>query len=310
MPPSLPIPGPRFARNAVLAVLVAASLAASACAPAPRETLPAPHRVGAEPVRAEHFMAAAANPLATEAGRDILARGGNAADAAIAMQMVLNLVEPQSSGIGGGGFLLYYDAATGLATAYDGRETAPAAAASGMFLQADGTPKDFLAAAVGGGAVGVPGLLAMLEMVHRDHGKLPWAELFAPAIRLARDGFPVSPRLHAMIAGDTHLKTFPETAAYFFHADGAPLQTGEILRNPALADALQTVADGGARAFYVGPIARDIVAAVRDAASNPGSLREADFAAYRATARCGVRHLPDMAHLRHAAAQLRRHHAA
>jgi gamma-glutamyltranspeptidase/glutathione hydrolase len=128
----------------------------------------------------------------------------------------------------------------------------------------------------------------MLEMVHRDHGKLPWAGLFAPAIRLARDGFPVSPRLHAMIAGDAHLKTFPETAAYFFHADGAPLQTGEILKNPALADAMQTVADGGARVFYVGPIARDIVAAVRDAASNPGQLRETDFTAYRAKRRDAV----------------------
>ena len=235
-------------------------------------------------------MAAAANPLAADVGRDVLAQGGNAIDAVVAMQMVLNLVEPQSSGIGGGAFLLYYDAGTKTVTAYDGRETAPASAAADMFLAPDGAPKDFFAAAVGGGAVGVPGVVAMLDMAHRDHGKTPWRELFAPAIRMAENGFAVSPRLHAMIATDDHLKTFPSTAAYFFHADGTPLAVGETLKNPALAESLRAVADGGAKAFYEGRLATDIVAAVRSVSANPGRLQDADFAAYKSRRRSAVCH--------------------
>ena len=233
-------------------------------------------------------MAAAANPLAADVGRDVLARGGNAIDAAIAMQMVLNLVEPQSSGIGGGAFLLYYDAGTKAVTAYDGRETAPAEATADMFLTPDGAPKDFFAAALGGGAVGVPGVVAMLELAHRDHGKIPWRELFAPAIRMAEDGFAVSPRLHAMIGGDDHLNAFPSTAAYFFHADGTPLAVGETLKNPALAQSLRMVAEGGAAAFYKGRLAKDIVATVHAISTNPGRLRDADFAAYKAKRRSAV----------------------
>lgn len=283
------MPRPFSAAGAAAFAVLTATLLLDACTPAP-----APEAASAappEPVRFEaaahaaHFMAAAANPLAAEAGRDVLARGGNAVDAAIAMQMVLNLVEPQSSGVGGGGFLLYYDAAAGTVTAYDGRETAPRAATPGMFLNGDGTPKDFYAAAVGGGAVGVPGIVAMLELAHRDHGKLAWAELFAPAIQMAEEGFAVSPRLHALIEGDQHLKTFPGTAAYFFHGDGSPLQADEKLKNPALAETLRALASGGAEAFYKGPIARDIVAAVSGVASNPGRLTESDFADYRAKRR-------------------------
>lgn len=272
--------------RSIAAALAAVLLLATACAPAALDVSAAPAESRATQPR--HFMAAAANPLAADVGRDILARGGNAVDAAIAMQMVLNLVEPQSSGIGGGAFLLYYDAKTKTVTAYDGRETAPADATSDMFLTPEGTPKDFFAAAVGGGAVGVPGLLAMLEMAHRDHGKIPWRDLFAPAIRMAEEGFAVSPRLHGLIAGDEHLRTFPSTAAYFFHGDGSPLAVGETAKNPALAESLRAVAAGGADAFYKGRLAKDIVAAVRGVSVNPGRLQDADFAAYRAKRREAV----------------------
>lgn len=227
------------------------------------------------------YMAAAATRDAAEVGRDVLARGGSAVDAAIAMAMVLNLTEPQSAGLGGGGFLLHYDAASGAVTAYDGRETAPAGAAPDMFLDADGDPKDYETVMVGGGAVGVPGLLAMLETAHRDHGKLAWRELFAPAIRLAEEGFAVTERLSGLIAGDEYLKHFSETAAYFFDAGGDPPAPGETLRNPAFADTLREIAANGSRAFYDGPIARDIAAAVRTT-RNPGTLAATDMAHYRA----------------------------
>lgn len=283
------------AGRSAYAGLVAALIFAAACAPRDAPTgpgTPTPESNRTESsAAAPHFMAVGANPLAVEVGRDVLARGGNAVDAAIAMQMVLNLVEPQSSGIGGGGFLLYYDAASGAVTTYDGRETAPAAATPDMFLAPDGNPKEFFAAAIGGGAVGVPGVVAMLEMAHRDHGRMSWGELFDPAIRMAEDGFAVSPRFHAMSAADSRLKTFPETAAYFFHPDGSPRATGEILKNPALAKSLRAIADGGAEAFYDGAIARDIAVAVNNVPVNPGRLTPSDFAHYHAERRepvCGA----------------------
>ena len=283
------MPFPRPAPHRVAAALMLASLLGAACtAAAPDNSVSS--GANGQGAQARHYMAAAANPLAADVGRDVLAQGGNAIDAVVAMQMVLNLVEPQSSGIGGGAFLLYYDAGTKTVTAYDGRETAPASAAADMFLAPDGAPKDFFAAAVGGGAVGVPGVVAMLDMAHRDHGKTPWRELFAPAIRMAENGFAVSPRLHAMIATDDHLKTFPSTAAYFFHADGTPLAVGETLKNPALAESLRAVADGGAKAFYEGRLATDIVAAVRSVSANPGRLQDADFAAYKSRRRSAVCH--------------------
>jgi gamma-glutamyltranspeptidase / glutathione hydrolase len=235
-------------------------------------------------VYAERQMVVAANPWATAAGLEILRAGGSAVDAAIAVQMVLNLVEPQSSGIGGGGFLLNFDAATDRVTAYDGRETAPATATPSLFLTAEGEPMAFFDAVVGGRSVGVPGVLRMLEAAHRDHGRLPWPRLFEPAIRLAERGFAVSPRLHALIAADEHLRTFPAAAAYFYD-DGEPLPVGTVLRNPALAETLRRVAAGGADAFYGGPIARDIVAAVRTAPGNPGRLTEADLIGYKAKRR-------------------------
>lgn len=236
-------------------------------------------------VHTAHQMVVAANPLAAQAGLDILRQGGNAVDAAIAVQMVLTLVEPQSSGIGGGGFLLYFNGKTQSLTAYDGRETAPAAATADMFLHADGTPMDFDEAVVGGLSVGVPGSLRMLELVHRQHGHLPWSELFGPAIKLAEEGFPISPRLHEELSDDEHLKRIPAAAAYFYQADGTPIPVGTLLRNPALAETLRLIAGGGGDAFYRGRIADDIVAAVTKSPLQPAHMTQADLAGYEAKAR-------------------------
>lgn len=240
------------------------------------------------PVSTEQYMVAAANSHAVEAGVGILSAGGNAVDAAVAVQAVLGLVEPQSSGIGGGAFMLYFDAAENSIVSYDGRETAPAAAGAGLFLTPKGDRMKFWDAVVGGRSVGVPGVLRMLELAHGRHGRLPWAKLFEPAIRLADVGFAVSPRLNRMIAGDKHLKRYPSTASYFHMANGEPLPVGHILKNPEYAASLRAIAAGGADAFYKGQIARDIVAAVRGAADNPGLLGEADLANYEAKVRSPV----------------------
>ena len=242
----------------------------------------------AEPARAARHMVAAANPHAARAGLDILRAGGSAADAAIAVQMVLNVVEPQSSGIGGGAFLLYYDAARREVRAYDGRETAPAAATEALFLDASGKPLHFWDAVVGGRSVGVPGVVAMLELAHKAHGRLAWRELFAPAIAIADDGFAISPRLHALVGRDKFLRTFVLAREMFHRANGTPKPVGTWLTNPRLADSLRAIAADGGRAFYEGDIARDIVGAVRGAARNPGSLSAADLAAYRAKERAPV----------------------
>ena len=240
------------------------------------------------PARAERTMVAAANPHAAEAGLAILRAGGSALDAAIAMQMVLNVVEPQSSGIGGGAFLLHYDKGRGKVRAYDGRETAPAAATPDLFLDATGAPLGFYDAVVGGRSVGVPGLVAMLEMAHRAHGTLPWRELFAPAIRLAEAGFPVSPRLNALAEQDEFLRLDRESRALFYLWYGKAKPVGARLTNPALAETLHRIAQGGAAAFYRGEIAHDIVTAVRAVRANPGRLDEADLAAYQAKERTPV----------------------
>lgn len=234
-----------------------------------------------EVVSAQRHLVVAAHPRAVAAGMAMLEAGGSAVDAAIAVQMVLNLVEPQSSGLGGGAFLLYHAARTRRLEAYDGRETAPAAARPERFLDAAGKPLAFFDAVVGGRAVGVPGLLAMLELAHRRHGRLPWARLFEPAIALAETGFPISPRLAAAIAKDAHLGREPSTRAYFFHSDGRPRTAGEELRNPAFAAVLRLLAEQGADGFYQGEIARDIVAAVRGHERHPGDLTAADLADYR-----------------------------
>lgn len=232
-------------------------------------------------------MVAAANPLATDAGYRILRRGGSAVDAAIAVQMVLNLVEPQSSGIGGGAFMLVHDARRGALVAYDGRETAPAAAKADRFLDAAGKPLRFFDAVVGGRSVGVPGTLRMLELAHRRHGRLPWAALFDPAIRLAEQGFAVSPRLSGAIATERFFRQ-DRARGYFYNPDGAPLAQGQRRTNPAFATTLRRIAAEGASAFYTGEIARDIVRTVQEYEANPGDLTDADLAGYRAIARAPV----------------------
>ena len=241
-------------------------------------------------VTAQHQMVAAAHPLAAQAGLDILRRGGSALDAAVAAQMMLNLVEPQSSGIGGGAFILYWDAKQNLLYAYDGRETAPAAATPSRFLKSDGSPMAFAEAVVGGRSVGVPGLLRALEMAHQAHGKLPWGEAFRSAIRQAESGFPVSPRLHALLEFDPALRRDPQARALYYQADGKALPVGALLRNPDLAASLRLIAGAGADAFYRGALAEAIVATIRAHPDNPGDMTQDDLAGYKAAARpplCG-----------------------
>lgn len=231
--------------------------------------------------RATEFMVAAAHPLAAQAGYDVLAAGGSAADAAVAVQAMLGLVEPQSSGLGGGGFLLYWDAETRSLTSYDGRETAPLAAGPDYWLGPEGKPVGFWEAVVGGRSVGTPGTVRLLEAVHARYGRLPWAEPFAPAIETAEQGFAVSQRLAAAIAEAEAqgLGAFPATRDYFFDAAGAPLAEGATLANPDYAATLRRIAAEGAAAFHEGAIAADIAAATRTEV-NPGLLSEADLAAY------------------------------
>jgi gamma-glutamyltranspeptidase/glutathione hydrolase len=225
------------------------------------------------------FAVAAANPLATEAGYQILKAGGSAIDAAIAVQMVLALVEPQSSGIGGGAFLLYSNGRS--VEAFDGRETAPAAADEKLFIGANDKPLAFYDGVVGGRSVGTPGAVRMLELVHRQHGKLPWARLFGPAIALAEGGFQVSPRLAGLLKNDKYLKNDPVAAAYFYQPDSAPLAVGTRLRNPALADVLRQIAARGADALHTGPVAQAIVSKVQSHPTNPGKLALSDLANYQ-----------------------------
>ena len=230
-------------------------------------------------------LVAAANPHAAKAGADILAAGGSAIDAAIGAQLVLNLVEPQSSGIGGGAFLLYFDSTTNSLASYDGRETAPASATATMFLREDGSTPGYIEALEGGRAVGVPGLLRMLELAHSASGKLSWEELFVPAIELANTGFSISPRLNSLVSKVPTLARSPSAASYFFDFNQNPKGVGKRLFNREFSQTLRVIAAGGAKAFYRGPIARDIVTAVRNAQVNPGVLSMDDFTQYRAKER-------------------------
>ena len=235
---------------------------------------------------AQQFMVAAANPLAADAGYRMLKQGGGAIDAAIATQLVLTLVEPQSSGIGGGAFLLYADGKR--VQAFDGRETAPAAADDTLFQNPDGSPVSRATGVVGGRSVGAPGVLRMLELAHQEHGKLAWATLFGPAIALSQGGFPVSQRLNGLLKWDQALKRDPVAAAYFYDKNGQPWPVGHVLKNPELARTLREIAAGGADAFYKGRIARDIAAKVASHPSNPGKLTARDIAAYQAKVRAPV----------------------
>lgn len=222
---------------------------------------------------------AAANPLATEAGARILRAGGSAVDAAIAVQMVLTLVEPQSSGIGGGAFLLHHDGRR--VQAFDGRETAPAGANEQLFLDEQGKPLPFMVAVASGRSVGTPGAVAMLAQAHRQHGKLPWARLFESAIALADQGFAVSPRLHTLLLAETALKNDPVAAAYFYRPDGQPHPVGHVLRNPELAQVLRNIAAQGPIALHEGPVAQAIVNKVRQHPVRPGSLSLEDLQRYQ-----------------------------
>lgn len=232
---------------------------------------------------ARSFMVSAANPLAVDAGYDILRQGGSAVDAAIAVQMVLGLVEPQSSGLGGGSLMLHFDGKR--LRALDGRETAPAAADERLFQDAGGNPMTYFDGLIGGRSVGVPGMLRMLERAHQQHGKLSWEALFAPAIRLAEQGFEVSPRLAKLLRDDPYLRQDPVAAAYFYDQYGQPRPVGHLLRNPALAAVMRRVASEGADAFYTGDIARDMVRKVRLHPRNPGRLTAEDIATYQARER-------------------------
>ncbi len=243
---------------------------ASTTAVAPPAETPAPNS----------WFISAANPYAAEAGAAILRRGGSAVDAAVATQAMLGLVEPQSSGLGGGGFLIHFNPETGELVTYNGRETAPASATPERFLDDSGEPMNFYDALAGGLSVGVPGAVRMLDLAHREHGILPWRDLFTDTIALSEEGFEVSPRLNSLLDRFPRVKTMPAAAGYFYDENGAPWPVGHVLKNPAYAETLSTIAEDGADAFYSGPIAEAIVEAV-NTAPNPGGMTLEDIAAYQ-----------------------------
>ncbi|MCR5860082.1 gamma-glutamyltransferase [Mesorhizobium sp. J428] len=275
----------------IASVALSLALPSPALAQQATDTIAPEAATGTAPKAATHaqrHMVAAANPVAAQAGLDVLRAGGSAADAIVAVQTVLGLVEPQSSGLGGGAFLVWYDAASGKVTTFDGRETAPKAATGDLFLGTDGKPLKFFDAVVGGRSVGTPGVVRLLETVHSPYGKLGWADLFNPAIDLAKEGFAVSPRLAALVADDADkLGTQASTRDYFFPA-GKPIAAGETLRNPAYAETLSSIARDGPDAFYKGPIAASIVEAVRSHPNNPGLLSGEDLADYKTIKRPAV----------------------
>ncbi len=249
--------------------IIACGLAISACASGPSAP---PEYARAGPI------VVAANPLAAEAGLEVLRRGGSAVDAAVAVQAVLGLVEPQSSGLGGGAFLMVYDITTGQPTAYDGRETAPASATPELFFE-NGRPLGYRDAVISGRSTGAPGAVPMLAAAHAKFGRLPWSELFDDAERLADEGFEVSPRLAGMIASSAPQASTPDARAYFTLPNGRRASAGDTLRNPAYAETVRRIAEGGAEAFQTGPIAEAIVGSVRQD-PRPGGLTLQDIAVY------------------------------
>ena len=242
--------------------------------------LPSAREAAAPPRGGPSVMVATANPLATEAGLKVLREGGSAIDAAVAVQAVLGLVEPQSSGLGGGAFMVYYDAASRKVTAYDGRETAPAGAGPDLFLGPDGKPLSFVTALLSGRSTGVPGAVAMLALAHKDHGARPWSTLFGDAERLADEGFIISPRLAGMISGPIPQAGGVDARQYFTRADGVRMTAGDRLKNPAYAATVRRLASEGPDALYEGPIAEAIVARLHEG-DLPGSMSLADLRAYR-----------------------------
>lgn len=273
-------------------VVVGSGLAGDPAAPEPASG----YVTGKRATYARSYMVTTANPFASKAGCEVLRSGGNAADAAVAVQAVLGLVEPQSSGLGGGAFMLYYDAARQRVQAYDGRETAPAAATENYLRWVSDTDRTAplpTGARASGRSIGTPGAVRMLDLVHQDHGRLPWRDLFNPAITLANDGFRISGRLAAAIAGSANdLARDSEARTYFLNADGSPKALGTLLRNPAYAGTLTTIGTQGANAFYTGPVAQGIVDKIRvtsggtpAVAITPGLTTLADLAGYQAKRR-------------------------
>lgn len=238
-------------------------------------------------VIANRHMVVAAHPLAAEAGREMLRKGGSAIDAAIATQLVLGLVEPQSSGLGGGAFIVHWQEAAKAVTTFDGRETAPAAARPDRFI-VNGEPMDFPDAVRSGLSVGVPGVVRAMELSHSKHGKLPWSDLFAPAIALAENGFALPSRLHDLLKWEGSEAFAPDARRYFFNDDGTAKPAGTVLKNPDYAATLRAISAGGAKAFYEGPIAEAIVAAVAAAPIAKGDLTLADLAGYQAKERAAL----------------------
>ncbi len=263
--------GARAVKFGIRIVFPIAAIWLTACAQLPAR--------GEAPVVREAGIAAA-NPMAVDAGLEVLAAGGSAADAAVAVQAMLGLVEPQSSGLGGGGFMLYYDAATSKITAFDGREAAPKGATAGMFLDGKGEPQSYQDAVLSGRSTGVPAAIAMLGAVHARHGALPWQKLFDPAIRAAESGFPVPQRLGRYVNSSAAQAAEPDVRALFSAADGKPLQVGDRLTNIAYANTLRQVAARGPRALLESPI-RDAIIARTHAEPRPGTLAPADFDAYQ-----------------------------
>lgn len=269
---------PAMHRACLLPFLLASLLAPAWALDQPEAATTRTAKPGSLTAPARHFAVTAANPLAAQAGVQILKAGGSAMDAAVAVQAVLGLVEPQSSGIAGGAFLLHWDGRQ--VQALDGRETAPAAATPQMFLRPDGRPLPMREAILSGLSTGTPGVLAMLAEGHRLHGRLPWARLFEPAIALAEQGFAISPRLFELASAEAALRSDAQASSYFFDAAGAPKPVGTVLKNPAYAAVLRGIAKQGVKAFYEGPVAEDIVRRVK-AHARPGLLSVADLAGYR-----------------------------
>ncbi len=306
VPPPVATATPCLQTVGTTTVVVGSGLPGDPAIPEPQSG----YKTGKKPVIATNYMVVTANPLATQAGCDVLAAGGTAADAAVAVQMVLGLVEPQSSGLGGGAFMLHYDAAKKTVQSYDGRETAPAAATENYLRQVSPTDTTnplpnlgttttgiFLSTRASGRSIGTPGALRMLEMVHQDHGSQSWDKLFAPGIKLATDGFSISGRMAAAINGARNdLLRDPDATAYFLNADYSPKALGSLIKNPAYAATLASVAQGGADAFYTGPIAQSIVnkikvtsgGATTTVAITPGLTELSDLATYRAVRRTPV----------------------
>lgn len=272
-----------LAHQSVRSIFVASCLLVSAAGFADDANSRQPEQgTGAQNLKhttASDYLVVTANPLATQTGKEIIAKGGSAADATVAVQLVLNLVEPQSSGIGGGAFALWHNSGSGDLTSYDGRETAPAKATPKLFVDANDNAMGFWRAVIGGRSVGVPGTLKLLERLHNDHGVLPWAELVQPAIELARNGFEVSPRMARSIASARGLANFASTREYFF-PDGTPLKAGTVLKNAAFAEVLEAIAENGADAFYTGSMPIEIAQLVQSTTSNPGLLSSDDIIGY------------------------------